>query len=800
MKRGVLCLLLVTSSLLSWSQKKWDAGGDGLSWSDANNWSPNGVPISTDNVLLDNSMVAGSYTVILPTTAITISVVTLTITPTGANTIQLTIPATNTANPGLNVTGAGDALILNNGSTLINSTGVGSGGVGLAITNTFRINNGGKCVHNNVRGNATIVSQLSTAVGTETGIFEFDVPGTTSYLVSLNGRTYGTLVFSAFAAGAPRTYTGNGAANLTIRGDLTVNTNATLSSTMTANILIAGNLTIAGIFDNSPSAGGTGRSILFNGTSNQTISGSGNFTFGTNFRNVEVNAGSTVTLQRGINLSNPNNTFIVNTNGTLQMNTNVVSGNGSFQLISNGWLGMGSPDGISTAPTLAGNVQTAIRSFSSSANYEYNGIVPQITGTGLPTTISSQLIINNPSPLSSLGVTLTNNNTTVDGTLALTQGKLRTSATSLIRISASGQILPYGPTGFIGGPLNVTGHPGFTFPIGINAPSAPTGTIYAPLTMNHWSGSPAGTDSWTAEYIRGNPQSSIGPVVETPPIDHVSFVEYWSFFRIDGGSNVSQKQIILEVNPESICYHLNTLLVARYDQPTTKWKSEGYSTSYMDPASTLPLEWGHVSSNSNVTTFGYFTLSTTDPFASNPLPITLINFDAFKLSSSTSSINWQLAACCSPDAKFEVQRAGTDKAFKTIGTVPGSATNKSFNYVDNNLLSAINYYRLKMIDETGKISYSRTVAVMNGVKGVLLTSLAPTVVTNTATLNIASSSRQQLDIIIIDAQGRTVKRQHLSIDAGNSSIGLPLSELPAGLYYLQGITADSKTNTIRFIR
>jgi len=800
MKRGLLCLLLVSFSMLSWSQIKWDGGGDGISWNSANNWSTNVVPIATDNVLLDNSVVLTSYTVTLPTTAVTVSIVSLTVTPSGSNTIQLTIPATNTANPGLNVTGAGDALILNNGAILMNSTGVAAGGVGLSITNTFRINNGGKYVHNNVRANVTIASQLSTAVGTETGVFEYDVPGTAGYAVSLNGRNYGTLIFSAVAAGAARTYTGNGATNLTIRGDLTINANATLSSTMTANVLIAGNLTIAGNFDNSPiSAGGTNRSIFFNGTANQTISGGGNFTFGTNFRNLEVNAGSTVTLQRGIILSNVNNTFIVNTNSTLQMSTYIISGNGSFQLISNGWLGMGSPDGISTAPTLAGNVQTATRSFSSSANYEYNGTVPQITGNGLPTTLSSQLVVNNPSPLSSLGVTLTNT-TTVDGTLALTQGKLRTAAASLIRIGPSGQILPYGPTGFIGGPINVTGKSGFTFPIGINAPSAPTGTIYAPLTMNHFGGSPLPTDSYTAEYIRSNPQSSVGPVVENPPIDHVSFVEYWSLVRTDAGSNVSQKQIVLAVNPESICYHLNTLLVARYDQPTSKWKSEGYSTSFLDPASTPPLQWGLVYSNPNVTTFGSFTLSTTEPFASNPLPITLITFDAFKISSSTSSINWQLAACCSPDAKFEVQRAGTDKAFTTIGTMPGSASNRSYNYADNNLLSGINYYRLKMIDETGKISYSRTVAVLNGVKGLLLTSLVPTIVTNNATLTIASTSREQLDIIIIDAQGRTVKRQHLSIDAGNSSIGLPLSDLPAGLYYLQGISADIKTNTIRFIR
>ena len=105
-----------------------------------------------------------------------------------------------------------------------------------------------------------------------------------------------------------------------------------------------------------------------------------------------------------------------------------------------------------------------------------------------------------------------------------------------------------------------------------------------------------------------------------------------------------------------------------------------------------------------------------------------------------------------------------------------------------------------MIDENGKISYTRTVAIMNGVKGLLLTSLVPTIITNTATLTIASSSRQQLDIIIVDMQGRTVNKQHFTVNAGNTSIELSLSGLAAGIYYLQGISADGKTNTIRFIR
>ena len=278
-------------------------------------------------------------------------------------------------------------------------------------------------------------SQLSTAPGTELGIFEFDAPAGGGYTVSLSGRNYGTLVFSAVAAGGPRTYTGNGAGDLTVRGDLILNSNATFSSTMTANINIAGNLMLSGNFDNSPGMGATGRSIIFNGTSNQVISGLGNFTFNANFRNIEVNPAATVTLQRGIILSNPGNTFIINASGTLQMAAYVISGAGSFQLLTGGLLGIGSPDGITNAPALFGNVQTATRAFPSAAVYEYNGAVgvTQVTGNGLPASISGILKINTKAGLGTTGVTLTQT-TIVTTELILLEGKLTTGMSNILSI------------------------------------------------------------------------------------------------------------------------------------------------------------------------------------------------------------------------------------------------------------------------------------------------------------------------------------------------------------------------------
>jgi len=165
-----------------------------------------------------------------------------------------------------------------------------------------------------------------------------------------------------------------------------------------------------------------------------------------------------------------------------------------------------------------------------------------------------------------------------------------------------------------------------------------------------------------------------------------------------------------------------------------------------------------------------------------------------------SLVTWKLASPCSAQAKFEVQRAGSNRSFTTIGTVGGSGINLIYNYADNELKAAVNYYRLKMIDADGTVTYSRIVAIMNGTDGLLLTSLVPTVVTHTAMLTIASSSAQKVDLLITDMLGRLVKKQNYAINAGNTSILISAEGLGAGVYQLVGVSAERKTNVIRFVR
>lgn len=221
--------------------KTWTGlGADGL-WATAANWNNNSLPAATDDVLLDNTGIAADYTVTLPNTAVHVK--TISLSPGATRIIRLLLPATNTVAPALTVSGPGYGILINSGGVFRNESGL-STGASLSITDSIRINNGGRYIHSTRSPSASsIVQFLSKAPGTERGIFEYDVPGTANYDVSVTKRVYGTLVLSAAAAGGNRVYSGGGANQLTVNGNLEINPNVTFRLDMTG---VGGNVSISG--------------------------------------------------------------------------------------------------------------------------------------------------------------------------------------------------------------------------------------------------------------------------------------------------------------------------------------------------------------------------------------------------------------------------------------------------------------------------------------------------------------------------------------------------------------------------
>lgn len=230
----VLCLVILDSSVRG--QVKWDGEGGDENWDNPLNWVGDNVPMVSSDVLLDNSIVSGSYAVSLPAGSTTITIKTVSITPASPNIIALVIPSSNNAAPALVSTGPGYGLTINDGGIFKNSSGAGSGAT-LSVADSIRINNGGRFIHNTARSHASNVSVLSRTDGTEEGIFEFDIPDASS-TISISNRVFGKLILSSTAALGTVNYTGSATNPLTIKSDLVINNGVTFSLNMSDTIFI----------------------------------------------------------------------------------------------------------------------------------------------------------------------------------------------------------------------------------------------------------------------------------------------------------------------------------------------------------------------------------------------------------------------------------------------------------------------------------------------------------------------------------------------------------------------------------
>ena len=514
--RMIFCLLMAMITTRSvTAQKRWDGGASDGQWSSALNWLPDGVPVSGDDVLIDNLVVPGRFTVSLPTGTTTASLNSLRILPFAGDTIMLEIPSSNTASPAIDLASTGDALVLGPGAVMRNASGATSGET-ILMQGWFRIKNGGHYIHRTARANAYLIDHLSTDSSATHGLFEFDVPGNAGYTVSLTGNIFGDLLFSAVAGGGNKSYSGSGATDLTVRGHLQIGQGAQLTSTLTADIRVGGDLIVDGNISLQPvTTGTTGRSLLFTGIPSH-VRGSGILKPGPFFRQFEAMAGATVILLRDVGLPLSSHAFLLHTDATLDMGTSILSGPGSFLSESGATLGIGDRNGLTTGDS--GNLRTGVRQLDPGMTYVYGGAGIQHTGNALPARVTS-LAIDKPS--GDLALT----RSIESGSLRLQRGLLKTTDSTLITIGVDGVSSPldeYGrhdegwSGGFVSGPciLRTPGIGTWRFPIG-------AGDHFAPAAIRR-------TQNGEVFYRAAYHQGTIPAIMDTSTIRVLDVNEYWT--------------------------------------------------------------------------------------------------------------------------------------------------------------------------------------------------------------------------------------------------------------------------------
>jgi hypothetical protein len=443
-------------------QKKWDGEAMDNQWSNPLNWYPNGVPGNFDDVILDHTYLPDAFTVVLMDT-ITSSINSLQILSGTSAVIRLIIPPSNINSPALHLNTSGTALLIGSNTILQNRSGATAGN-SITMNGSMIILNEGRYIHGTLRGNSVLISKLTATDVYPKGVFEFDVPGTSGYILSLSGRQFPVLQLSSTLAGK-KSYSGSGNSHCTVKGDLIVSDSSSLNLSLNGNLLLSSALIVNGKFQWQPaSTDSIGRELQFTGDS-CLIQHKGSLKMGSNFRKLVV-ADGRLYLNAPIRLDFLSQGIEVKNRSTLILDTFYCSGPGWFKSDSLSTIFIGSSKGISD--TSEGNIRLENLNFHPKTLFNFNSSYDQNTGIRFPSILST-MILNKPSGELKLSRSLV-----VTDSLALNSGKILSSQIALLEFK--GKKIIAGIKSYINGPLKRTGNfiGEIIFPIGDDSTFAPT--------------------------------------------------------------------------------------------------------------------------------------------------------------------------------------------------------------------------------------------------------------------------------------------------------------------------------------
>ncbi len=457
-----------------------------------------------------------------------------------------------------------------------------------------------------------------------------------------------------------------------------------------------------------------------------------------------------------------------------------------------------------TAVNIKGNISvapSAVLNFdpASASTSNLVGTTPQsITNNGtLSFGANASFLINNAA-----GLTL-NSNITLQNLLIFANGIITVPNPAILTLTATASTIGGDNTSYVDGKLQKIGSAPFVFPVGKTINGVPS---LVPIAISNLVSASA-TDSYTAEYKRGN-ASLLGPTggsIVPGSIKRISQLDYWTLDRTvssifatvsvklnwttESSNNGSPSFITNPVDVVAIHFNTSTLIFDEFG-PT----SMGVGSNTI--GNCVWFSWGNFSANSTTNILALASIS-----FSNPLPVSVNYLQGIK-QGAANILHWQVTCANNANATMILERSADNKIFTGINTVTATALRcqQPFEITDNSPGRGVNYYRLKTINEDGKTLYSTVVALLNAPSGFDMVSLLPNVVSTDAVLNVTSAQKTSLNVVITDITGRQVQKITRSLIAGSNQFSIQTAGLAAGTYHITGITADGLTKTLRFVK
>lgn len=164
-------------------------------------------------------------------------------------------------------------------------------------------------------------------------------------------------------------------------------------------------------------------------------------------------------------------------------------------------------------------------------------------------------------------------------------------------------------------------------------------------------------------------------------------------------------------------------------------------------------------------------------------------------------LNWKLSCNSTSVVNMVMERSTDGINYRGIYMEDAAAMrcDLPFRFMDINPAVGVNYYRIKLTDDAGKIVYSPVVRLIHGVNGMEVMTIAPNPSVNGSfNLKINAAAKMDVQLVISDMQGRIVQKQIAGLIAGFNSISINANAIAKGTYHISLYANEINTIPVRF--
>ncbi len=178
----------------------------------------------------------------------------------------------------------------------------------------------------------------------------------------------------------------------------------------------------------------------------------------------------------------------------------------------------------------------------------------------------------------------------------------------------------------------------------------------------------------------------------------------------------------------------------------------------------------------------------------NPLPVTLLNFEA-NCENNQTVIKWVTSTEINNDY-FVVEKSYDAQVFFELATVQGagnSTTTQHYSVIDENISNLTTYYRLKQVDFDGTTTYHDIITTNCTTGGFNVTQV--NLSNNTLSFYVESNLDENINVYLYDARGRIIASKKVNLLEGNNSVKLDNLMLSTGIYMMSIVGEFNKYST-----